>query len=613
MKRRDFLKATPAITLPLFINGFPLETMAENPLLHLLGVQSMQNGRVLVLIQLNGGNDGLNTVIALDRYAELTNARSNILIPQNKVLGLNNSSATGLHPAMTEMQTMYNNGIMNIMQGVSYPNPNFSHFRATDIWLTAAASNQYLNTGWLGRSMDQQFPGYPDNYPTTDMPDPLAVQIGSQASTMTQTSATNAAVTVTNPNSFFNLVNGTSDPAPDTPYGHELTFLRLLKQQTNAYTAVIAAAYNSNTTLATYPTSNSLADQLKIVARLIKGGLKTPIYIVNHPNSFDTHSNQTNTADTTTGTHANLLSLLSKAISAFQQDLTLKGVDDRVVGMTFTEFGRRIKSNASGGTDHGTAIPMFFFGKNINPGLTGSSPVLPANATVNDQIPMQFDFRAVYYTILKDWFELSDTDLSAVLSQTYTTLPIFRQTALPVTLLSFKGNWNDKVTLQWQVDQENNTSRYEIERSKDGAGFEKIGSVTATNAPTKHEYTFTDSNLLLSIYYYRVKIIDKDGTFKYSGVVLLKKNQQPLAIQLKVMPNPIRESFDIAFGDKISGLVTVRIMDFNGREIWKDEKQVNSADRINFPLRHKMISRGIYVMQVTAAGEEAITKVMIEN
>lgn len=614
MKRREFLKATPALSLPFIINGFPLESMAENPLLQLLGEQSLQNGRVLVLVQLNGGNDGLNTVIPLDRYSELTNARSNILIPQNKVLGLNGFSATGLNPAMTEMQTMFNNGLLNIVQGVSYPNPNFSHFRATDIWLTGSASNQYLNTGWLGRTMDKQFPGFPEGYPNSGMPDPLAVQIGSQASTMTQTDSGNAAITVTNPNSFYNLVAGTTDPEPPTPYGHELHFLRLMKQQTNAYTALIAAAYNSTTTMATYPTSNSLGDQLKIVARLIKGGLKTPIYIVNHPNSFDTHSSQTDATDTTIGTHANLLSLLSKAISAFQTDITLMGIKDRVTGMTFTEFGRRIKSNASGGTDHGTAIPMFFFGTKLNAAVTGTSPVLPANATVNDQIPMQFDFRSVYYTVLKDWFELSDADLSAVMFQSYTTLPIFRQSALPVSILSFKGSWKDnKVNLQWQVDQESNVNRYEIERSKDGVGFEKIGTLGAVNATTKHDYSYNDEFLLLPLYYYRLKIIDNDGSFKYSGVVLLRKNQAPRAIQIKVMPNPITSWFNIAFETKISGMVTTRMVDINGKEVWKEEKQAVDADVLNFSLKNASLTPGMYVIQVVARGEETLTKVIVSK
>ncbi len=588
-----------------------MQSMAENPLLHLLGLQSLKNGRVLVLVQLNGGNDGLNTVLNLDRYSELTNARSNILIPSSKALSLTGSTTAGLNPAMTEMQTMFNSGLMNIVQGVSYPSPSFSHFRATDIWLTAAASNTYLNTGWLGRTMDQQFPDYPNGYPTADMPDPLAVQIGSQASMMTQSVNTNTAFTVTNPSSFYNLVNGTTDPTPATPYGHELDFLRLIRQQTNAYGVVIKNAYAAAATMATYPTPNSLADQLKIVARLIKGGLKTPIYIVNHPNSFDTHSNQVSTTDTTVGTHANLLSLLSKALSAFQQDLTLMGIKDRVTGMTFTEFGRRIKSNASLGTDHGTSIPMFFFGSKLNPAVTGASPVLPANATVNDQIPMQFDFRAVYYTVLKDWFQLSDADLSAVLFTAYPTLPIFNQAALPTTLISFTGNWATKVSLQWTADNDTSIARYEVERSANGANFEKVGSVTARQLAGQQSYTFTDTDTPGSLYYYRLKMVDIPGTFQYSPVVLLKRNQQPAAIRIKVSPNPISQWFTVSFDSKMSGMVNLRMTDLYGREVWKEQAQANDVYDMNFSLRNKSLSKGVYVIQVQAKGEEGTVKVLV--
>jgi len=587
--------------------------MAENPLLHLLGLQSLKSGRVLVLVQLNGGNDGLNTILNLDRYSELTNARSNILIPSAKVLSLTGSTTAGLHPAMTEMQTMFNSGLMNIVQGVSYPSPSFSHFRATDIWLTAAASNTYLNTGWLGRTMDQQFPDYPNGYPTADMPDPLAVQIGSQASMMTQSVNTNTAFTVTNPNSFYNLVNGTTDPTPATPYGHELDFLRLIRQQTNAYGVGIKNAYAAAATMATYPTPNSLADQLKIVARLIKGGLKTPIYIVNHPNSFDTHSNQVNTTDTTIGTHANLLSLLSKALSAFQQDLTLMGIKDRVTGMTFTEFGRRIKSNASLGTDHGTSIPMFFFGSQLNPAVTGASPVLPANATVNDQIPMQFDFRAVYYTVLKDWFQLSDADLAAVLFTSYATLPIFNQAALPTTLISFTGSWNTAITLQWRTDNDTSIARYEVERSANGANFEKIGSVTARQLAGQQHYTYNDTSASGSLYYYRLKMVDIPGSFQYSQIVLLKRNQQPQAIRIKVSPNPVSQWFTVSFDSKMSGAVHLRMTDLYGREVWKEQAQANDVYEMTFSLRNKSLSKGIYVIQVQAKGEEGIVKVLVEQ
>jgi uncharacterized protein (DUF1501 family) len=611
MKRRHFLKTAPVLSLPLLIKGFPVEAMSQNPLLHLLGQQTLMNGRVLVLVQLNGGNDGLNTVISLDRYAELTNARSNILLPQPKVLTLNNSITTGLHPAMTEMQALYNAGMMNIVQGVSYPNPNFSHFRATDIWLTGAASNQYLTTGWLGRTLDQQFPDYPGAFPNASMPDPLAIQIGSQASTMTQTSETNAAFTVTDPSSFYNFVNPPTANTDATPYGTELYFLRQKQQQTNAYAGVIKAANTAGANLATYPANNSLANQLKIVARLIKGGLKTPLYIVNHPNSFDTHTNQTDATDHTIGVHANALGLLSKAIGAFQQDLGLLNIKDKVTGMTFTEFGRRIKSNASVGTDHGTAIPMFFFGAKLNAALTGASPVLPANAGVNDQIPMQYDFRAVYYTVLKDWFQLTDADLGTVMFQTYSTLPIFSQSVLPVNILSFTGDWkNARVSLQWTTDKEVNIDSYEIQRSEDGISFSKKGTVTALNVNSKHDYTFYDNSLQQSFYYYRIKVVEKSGTTKYSSVLLLKDAQVVKGVRVKILPNPIDNWFTTSFQDKVTGNISVRMLDLSGKEVWKGEQQANDVYNLTFTI-DKHVMPGVYVIQVRDKEYEASTKVLL--
>jgi len=610
MKRRHFLKTAPVFTLPLLIKGFPVEAMTQSPLLQLLGQQTLMNGRVLVLVQLNGGNDGLNTVISLDQYAALTNARANILIPKANVLALNNTTATGLHPAMTEMQNLFNTGLMNIVQGVSYPNPNFSHFRATDIWLTGAAYDQYLTTGWLGRTLDDQFPGYPDGYPSVTMPDPLAIQIGAQASTMTQTNETNAAFTVTDPSSFYNFVNGSTDPVPPTAYGSELSFLRLKQQQTNQYAGVIKAANTAGANLATYPANNSLANQLKIVARLIKGGLKTPLYIVNHPNSFDTHTGQTDATDHTIGTHANALGVLSKAIGAFQQDLGLLGIKDKVTGMTFTEFGRRIKSNASVGTDHGTSIPMFFFGSKLNAAITGANPLLPANAGVNDQIPMTYDFRQVYYTVLKDWFQLTDADLNGIVPLS-TSLPIFNQLALPVSILSFTGNWkNAEVSLQWTVDQETNIDSYEIQRSEDGVSFSKKGTVTALNVSSRHDYTYYDASLQQSYYYYRIKVLQKPGTATYSSVLLLKDAQVVKGVRVKILPNPIDNWFTTSFEDRVTGNITVRMLDLSGKEVWKGEQEANDAYNLTFII-NKHITPGVYVIQVRDKDYEASTRVLL--
>jgi uncharacterized protein (DUF1501 family) len=439
MQRRDFFKLSGGAGLAFLLNGLPVSTYAENPLLRLLARQTSINGRVLVLIQLNGGNDGLNMIIPLDQYSALSAARSNILIPQSSVLSLTGTNLTGMNPAMTGIRDMYDNGLVNIVQGVGYPDPNFSHFRATDIWNSASDANQYLNTGWLGRYLSESYNGFPVGYPNSTMPDPLAIQIGTGVSPVVNGPNVSMGMAISDINSFYNIVNGTVNPAPNTPAGHELTFIRYISQQTQQYTSVIQAAAGNASNMSTkYPASgNSLSDQLKIVARLIAGGLQTPIYVVSM-GSFDTHASQVDATDHTVGTHATLLNQLSIAVSAFYDDLKLLQVDDRVAAMTFSEFGRRIVSNGSGGTDHGTSEPVMVFGPSVNPGFIGTNPVIPANATVNDNLAMQHDYRDVYSAVLSDWFQVTPQVMSNVLLQQFTVLPVFRNgtTGIPNTTIT---------------------------------------------------------------------------------------------------------------------------------------------------------------------------------
>ena len=424
MKRRDFIKMTAAASAALSLNGMPMAAFGEGDFLGRLAKNRGSNGNVMVFIQLSGGNDGLNTIIPLDRYSELANARSNIMMPQASVLGLNGTSTTGLHPAMSDLRDLYNQNLVNIVQGVSYPSPNFSHFRATDIWSTASDSNVYQETGWLGRTIDNQFPGAPQAYPDPNFLDPLAIQIGSSVGPILNGMNGINGLALSSLNNFYNIVNGSVDPAPQTPAGHELTFIRFITQQTQTYTQVIQNAASLGNNLATYPASR-LAEQLKIVAKLISGGLQTPIYLV-QLGGFDTHDNQVD-GNVTQGRHADLLADLSSSIKAFQTDLQMLGKDDIVAGCTFSEFGRRIKSNASFGSDHGSGAPMVFFGKKVNPTVIGNSPVLPATATSNDNIPMQHDFRQVYASILQDWLGMSVNDTTSVLNNVnYPTLPIFQ-------------------------------------------------------------------------------------------------------------------------------------------------------------------------------------------
>ena len=390
MKRKDFLlNALPAAALlPEVINGYSVKAFHQHsPLVQALMRGQTVTDHVLVIVQLSGGNDGLNMVIPVSDYSKYFNARTNIAIPENRVLPIAGVTGTGLHPSMTGLQTLFTEGKAKLVQAVGYPQPNFSHFRATDIWMSASNSNQEVYSGWAGRYLNYEFPDFPTGYPSTSMPDPLAIQIGSTTTLTTQGPTANMGMSITNPTNFYNLVNGTTDPVPATPAGKELKYIRQVNQQTQQYSTVIKNAANSITQQGAYPTGNSLADQLKIVARLIAGGLKTRVYMVSF-GGFDTHSVQVGATDTTTGNHATLLQRVSDAIKAFQDDLKFQNVEDRVVGMTYSEFGRRIKSNSSTGTDHGAAAPMFLFGSNIEAGMLGVNPTIPANATVNDNIPI---------------------------------------------------------------------------------------------------------------------------------------------------------------------------------------------------------------------------------
>jgi uncharacterized protein (DUF1501 family) len=455
MKRRKFIRTGALFTAPLILKGIPVSasSILDNEMLSTMGKAAMACGKILVIVQQNGGNDGLNTIFPIDQWGNLSNARSNILMNQNATLPLSGNATTAMHPSMTEMRNMYNNGKIMLVQGVSYPNPSYSHFRATDIWFTGSDANQYLDTGWLGRALDTIYPNFPTGYPNATMPDPLAIQIGNTLPFSLQGPVMNMGYCTPDPSSLLNVINAVTDPAPNNDYGLELTFLRMMKDQSNSYTTAIQNAYNTTFTQTTYPSNNLLADQLKIVAKLIYGGLQTPIYIVNHPKTHDTHENQVDAADKTLGTHADNLKILSQAINAFQIDLQNMGKANKVTGMTFSEFGRRIKSNSSLGTDHGAGAPVIFFGAALNtnaasvagtaypvPGMIGSSPVIPATVTVNDQVPMQFDFRQIYTTIMQDWLCMSETDANAVLGGAYTKLPIFNNTLNSITDFDTKDN-----------------------------------------------------------------------------------------------------------------------------------------------------------------------------
>ena len=425
MKRRNFLRsagATAALT-PFVYNGFSINPVTNNSVFSQIAAAATINDRVMVFIELAGGNDGINTLIPLDQYSKLANHRSNLLIPENNVLNLDGTFATGLHPSMTDMQQMYNDGLMSIVQNVGYPQQDYSHFRSMDIWMTGSDTNEYLGTGWLGRTLEGEHPGFPQGYPNADFPDPLAIQIGSITPIAFMGTSFPMGMAISSADEFYDFVNDIVEPAPAGNYGDELEYIRLVMNQSQQYYDSIKGAAENSNNLSNKYTNSYLCDQLRIVARLIGGGLQTPVYIVSI-GGFDTHSEQVDQNNSTMGGHAALLKELSEAVCAFQDDLQLMGVDDKVCGMTFSEFGRTIGENGSIGTDHGAAAPLMVFGKNVNPGIIGANPNIPAVIQDSQDLPMIHDFRQVYASVLQDWFGIEDWQ--AILNDNFDILPIFK-------------------------------------------------------------------------------------------------------------------------------------------------------------------------------------------
>jgi uncharacterized protein (DUF1501 family) len=467
MKRRDFLAATSSFLVPVMVGGMGVKAFGANsPLVQsLMKTDALAKDRVLVILYLNGGNDGLNTVIPLDQYTQYGNLRSNIAIPQASVLPIGDGS-TGLHPSMTGLQQLHSSGKLAVVHSVSYPTPNYSHYRATDIWMTGSDAAVQVDTGWAGRYLEDRFANYPTP-PITDrdaanatMEDPLAIQIGYLTSTTVLGSNQSMAVAINDPASYATLVGGGSGGVttdlPCCDAGDLVAFIRQQQALAIGYSTEITAAHNAGniTPAPTYPTGNSVADQLKIVARLVGGGLKTKVYFLSI-GGFDTHSGQVQTGGGTNnnlGGHATLLGKVSAGIAAFQADLLQRGIEDKVVGFTFSEFGRRANSNSSAGTDHGVAAPMFVFGSSLKRQMVGRNPNiggysnLPTDlngTTGNQDLKMQIDFRRIYWDILIDWFGRSKTDAtSLLLNKTFDTVSLFTDEVCTIKT----GSWHDEKT-----------------------------------------------------------------------------------------------------------------------------------------------------------------------
>jgi hypothetical protein len=306
-----------------------------------------------------------------------------------------------------------------------------------------------------------------------------------------------------------NYLTDLVEPAPASPYGDELEYIRLVYGKSQEYFDVIKNAVEAQPSNLSnlYPSGNYLADQLRIVARLIGGGLTTPVYVVSI-GGFDTHSEQVDPAAHDEGFHAELLGNISSAIYAFQDDLRLMGKDENVAGMTYSEFGRTIASNFSVGTDHGAAAPLFVFGKGVNPGIIGENAQIPQNLDQSADVPMAHDFRQVYASVLQDWFGL--TNLQDILFQDFDILPIFKG-ASPAREQTNRdrfevGNYPNPVRTSTTITFTSFSNANVVINLLDSQG-RFILKIAEGNYPTGvHRVRFDRSNLPSGTYFYQVRL-----------------------------------------------------------------------------------------------------------
>ena len=391
--RRDFLTATGLLGAgSLLLGNMPIRAFQPSPLMAALA--NGNSDRILVLIRLDGGNDGLNTVIERGN-SFYYNIRPTIAIQESNMWALN--AQYGMPLSTNALQPLWDNGMMKTILNVGYPEPNYSHFRSYDILASGSSSDQYWNTGWVGRFLDNEYPVFLETPPTV----PPALQIGVESNLIFRSDEANMALAVSSPQEFYQIAQSgqlyETATLGNTPRELELAYVRQTANAAFRYASSIKDAYAKGKNQVDYPTDNYLAEQLAIVARLIKGNLGTRVFMV-EIGGFDTHAEQFDY-------HQLLLGRLANAVKAFYDDLGFGGNTEwpkKVLGMTFSEFGRTIFENDSLGTDHGWGTHMLLFGGEIGNGVVGQYQVL-SNPDPYSDPPFSVDFRSVYSTVLQDW------------------------------------------------------------------------------------------------------------------------------------------------------------------------------------------------------------------
>ena len=393
MKRRDFLKQTTFASSMFFVPQF-LKVFEQIP-------KKNFGNKKIVIIQLKGGNDGLNTVVPFrnDIYYQ---QRKNIALKENEILKI--SDEVGLHKSLEPLHNLYEKGFVSIINNVGYPNPNLSHFRATDIWQTASDSNQFLQNGWVGRYLD-----ITKGKPTKAIEVDESLSLLLKGKTQNGLAVTDAKTLYNSLKEPFykNVINANTDAHLSE---HNLGYLYNTMIDAESSAKYIFEKTKVKSASNNYP-KNLFGKQLKTISQFINSGLDTQVFYAGLT-GFDTHANQPNT-------QARLLKTYAESMAVFVEDLQKNNNFDDVLILTFSEFGRRVKQNESQGTDHGAANNVFLIGKNLKKqGLYNNLPNL-ADLDANGNLKYEIDFREVYATILDKWLEVDD---KAILNKSFSKL-----------------------------------------------------------------------------------------------------------------------------------------------------------------------------------------------
>lgn len=391
--RRDFLKLSALASASLFVPRFLKSTETRIK-------EGSSNGKILVVIQFSGGNDGLNTVIPYtnDIYYKL---RPKISIKKNEVLKIN--SEIGFNNSLTTLKELFDDGSLAVINSVGYPNPDRSHFRSMDIWQSASSSAEYLNTGWIGRFLDSECLNCNNSYYAIEADETISLALKGKSKTGLAFQDLNRFYQMSNNKLYIELIKLAEK---DNRLNDSEQFLYKTLSESTSNAKLIYEKSKIFKSKQTYP-STQLSKNLKMISELIISGLETKIYYTSF-SGFDTHVNQTKK-------QSELLKQYSEGIKAFVSDLKDNNKFKDVAVLTFSEFGRRVEENASGGTDHGTANNVFI----ISGGLKKSGVFNPSPDLTdldNGDLKFQVDFRSLYQNILEEWL---NTNSKKILGKTF--------------------------------------------------------------------------------------------------------------------------------------------------------------------------------------------------